>query len=68
MGIARIGGLNFALELGVIFLGIPNWVVDGFFKKNFFLNLGLKCAMEKCVDCFLVYLFLGGFFKKRGCA
>ena len=30
MGITRMGGLNFAGDLGVIFLGISNWVVDGF--------------------------------------
>ena len=28
----------------------------------FFLNLGIKGVIEKWVGCFLVYLFLGGFF------
>ena len=26
----------------------------------FFLNFDLKCVIEKCVSCFLVYLFSGG--------
>ena len=29
-------------------------------KFYFFLNFDLKCVIEKCVSCFLVYLFLGG--------
>ena len=30
------GGLRLAWDLGVIFLGIPNHVIDGFLKKIFF--------------------------------
>ena len=44
----------FAWDLGFIFLSVPNWVIRGF-SKNF---LGLKCVMEKCVGCLIVYLFL----------
>ena len=51
------GGLNFAWDLGAIFSGIPNLVMSGISKKYFF-NFGLKGAVEKCVGCFLVYLFL----------
>ena len=46
-------GINFAWDLGAIFLGIPDWVIGWFLKKNF----GLEGVMEKCVGCFLVYLF-----------
>ena len=55
-------GLNLAWDLGVNFLGIRNWVIDGFFKKIFLFNFGLKGVTEKCVACFLVYLFLGAFY------
>ena len=66
MGYYGNHGFIVAWDIGVIFLGIPNWVIDGFLKKIFF-NFGLKDVMEKCVFFFLVYLFLGGFFiKKRG--
>ena len=46
-------GFISAWDLGVIFLGIPKWLFGGFLE-NFF---GLKGVMEKCVGCFLVYLF-----------
>ena len=39
---------------------------SGTFEKIFFLNLGLKGVMEKCVGCFLAYLFWGGFFDQKG--
>ena len=58
-------GFIFAWDLGVIFLGIWNWVVGGFLKIFFFFNLGLKGVIEKCVSCFLVYLFLRGFLIKK---
>ena len=59
------GGSNFAWDLGAIFSGIPNLVMGGISKK-YFLNFGLKGAVEKCVGYFLVYLFLKVlFFKKR---
>ena len=35
------------------------------FRFSFFLNLGLKGVIEKCVGCFLVYLFLGVFFRLK---
>ena len=57
MGYYGNGCLNFAGDLGVNFLGVPNWELDGFSKKNFFFNFGLKGALEKCVGCFLVYPF-----------
>ena len=34
--------------------------------KTFFFNIGLKGVIEKCVGCFLLYLFLRGFFDKKG--
>ena len=51
-------GFIFAWDLGASFLGILNWVVSGFLGIFF----GLEGVMEKCVCCFLVYLFWGGFF------
>ena len=58
-GYCRNDGFISAWDLGVIFLGIPKWVFGGFLEIFF----GLKGVdwkmwkMEKCVDCFLVYLF-----------
>ena len=60
-GVLSLGAWN----LGAIFLVIPNLVIREIFLKTFFFNLGLKGSMKKCVDCFLAYLFLGGFFIKR---
>ena len=55
-------GFIFCLRFRRHFLGIPNWVIDELFKKKF----GLKGVIEKCVDCFLVYLFLRAlFFYKK---
>ena len=51
-------GSSLAWDLDVIFLGAPNlWLVEA--KKWFFFYLDLKGIMEKCVGCFLVYLFYG---------
>ena len=36
MGYYGNGVLNFAWDLGINFLGIPNWVIGGFSKNNFF--------------------------------
>ena len=58
------GGLNFAWDLGVVFLGTPNLVIGGFSKKKF-LNFVLKGDVEKCVGCFLAYLVLKVLFKKK---
>ena len=55
-------GFIFAWDLGIIFLDLPIGWLTRFFKKRF-LNFGLKGIIEKCVGCFLVYLFLGGFFN-----
>ena len=65
MGIVgMINILNiFVWDLGVIFLGILNFKILRFLK-NFF-NLGLKGAVEKYAGCFLVHLFLGGFFRLK---
>ena len=30
-------GFIFAWDLGVMFLGIPNWLIDEFFKFSFFI-------------------------------
>ena len=46
-------GFIFSWDLGVIFLGIPNRMIDGVFYY-FFFNFGLKVVMEKCLGCFLV--------------
>ena len=35
------------------------------FEKNFFLDFDLKGAIDKCVDCFLVYPILKLLIKKR---
>ena len=64
MGYYGNDGFIVGWDIDVIFLGVPNWVIDGFFKKIFF-NFGLKGVMEKCVFFFLVYLFFGGFFIKK---
>ena len=56
--------MSFAWDLGVIFLGVPNCAICGLLKTIFFY-FGLKGVMEKCVGCFLVYLFLRGFLTKR---
>ena len=34
-------------------------------SKIVFFNLSLKGVIVKCVSCFLVYLFLGGFFRLK---
>ena len=46
MGYYRNGCLNLAWDLGVDFLGMPNWLI-GEFLEVFFINLGLKGVMEK---------------------
>ena len=53
MGYYGNRGLNFAWDLGILNFRI-------FIFRIFFFNLGLKGVMEKCVRCFLVYLFLRG--------
>ena len=42
MGIAEMMVLFFAGDLGINFLGIPNWMIEGFFKKKLFLVLKLS--------------------------
>ena len=54
-GYYRNDSFTFAWDLGVVFLGIRNWIIAGFFV--FFFNLGLKGVIEKCVGYFLEYLF-----------
>ena len=58
MGYYGNDGFIFAWDLGVIFLGIRNWEIGGFSKKNNNNNFGLKGVIEKCMGCFLVYLSL----------
>ena len=53
--------LFFAWDLGIVFLGIPIFWDLRFQNKNF-LILGI---IEKCIGCFLVYLFLGVFLIKN---
>ena len=60
MGYYGNGGLNFAGDLGVTFLGILDFKILRF--SFFFFRLGLKGVIEKCVGYFLVYLFLGCLF------
>ena len=57
-------GFIFAWDLVVIFLGILNFKILRF-RIFFFFKLGLKGVIEKCVGCFLVYLFLGVFFRLK---
>ena len=57
IGVTGIWGLNLAWDLGVIFGAYQiGWLAD--FLKKVFFNFGLKAVIEKCVGCFLVYLFL----------
>ena len=62
MGIIKIGFYFFPWDLGLIFLGISTFqdLKFRFFKKKVQI-LGIT---EKCIGCFLVYLFLEGFFIK----
>ena len=64
MGIAGMG-FYFLLDIQTsFFFGIPNFKISGFRKKKFF-KFGFQGFIEKCVGCFLVYLFLkGSFFIK----
>ena len=56
----------FAWDLGVIFLGVPIlWSADSW--KKFFLNFGLKGVTEKCMGCFLVYLYVRVCVCARAC-
>ena len=65
MGIAEIE-FYFLLEIQAsIFLGIPIFQDLRFRKKNF-LKIQILGIIEKCIGCFLVYPFLGGFFIKSG--
>ena len=71
MGYYGNDGFIFAWDLGVIFLGIPSFKILRL-QKKLFLKFGFYGVIEKCVGCFLVYLFLGGFFwlksvKKCAC-
>ena len=43
MGVEGIGVLFFAWDLGVIFLGIPDFKILRF-RKNFFFNLDFKVS------------------------
>ena len=60
-GYCENDGVIFTWDLGVIFLCVLNFKILRF-GNFFFLVLGLKDVIEKCVACFLVYLFLGSFF------
>ena len=62
-GYCRNGGLHFALDLGVSFLGIPNLLK--FVKKILLVTIWRD--QEKCVSCFNVYRFLGSLFFLMGC-
>ena len=42
----RNDGFIFTWNLGVIFLGIPNWAIDGSFLFISFFNSGLKGVIE----------------------
>ena len=64
MGIAEIG-FYFLLEFWASFyLGIPSFEMLKF-RKNFFLKIQILRCHKKCVGCFFVYLFLGGFFTLK---
>ena len=53
MGYFRNEGLNFAWDLGVIFLGVPNWEIGGFSKK--------KIEKKENVWVVSLYTYLKGF-------
>ena len=57
-------GLDFSLGFRHNSISILSYAV---LKKKFFLNLGLKGAIEKCAGCFLVYLLLRVSFLLKGC-
>ena len=62
MGYYGNKGLNFALDLVVIFLGIPNFPILWGKKIKNIRDFGFKDVMEICVGCFLVYPFSGSLF------
>ena len=53
----------FCLRFRCHFFRHTDCAIDEFFLKKFF-NFDLKGVIEKCVGCFLSYLFLRGFFIK----
>ena len=60
----REWGYYFCLRFRCHFFSLPYWKIGGL--NFFFFNFGLKGVIEKCVGCFLVYLFWGFYlFCKR---
>ena len=62
-GYCRNRVLSFAWDLGVIFLAMPIFQ-DLRFPKSFFKKIQILGIIEKCMGCFLVYLFLEVFLLK----
>ena len=65
MGIAEIGGF-FAWDLGVVFLGIPNFKILRFQKKCFYKILILSFHRKMCrfFPCIYIFSFFFFFFIK----
>ena len=61
MGIAEIG-FYFLLEIQASFFQAYRFFKIEDFEKNFFL-IQILGIIEKCIGCFLVYLFLGVLIK-----
>ena len=58
MGYYKNDGLIFAWDLGVIFLGVPNWKPVGFQKKEIFV---LKVSLKN-VWVFSMYTYFEDFY------
>ena len=58
------GVLIFALDLGVMFLGIPNWVIHGVLRKIRILVLNLSW---KSVSVVSLYTYFWGVFLLKRC-
>ena len=63
MGYYENDGFIFACDLGIIFLGIPNWEIDGF-TKNFSLKVWSYshhrkiCGLFPCIPISEGFIFL----------
>ena len=65
-GVLREWGFKFCLRFRRHFFRRPKSCDRRVLKKKNVFDFGLKSVIEKCVGCFLVYLFLKVlFFKKR---
>ena len=61
MGYYGNDGFILAWDIGVMFLGTPNWVLDGVFFKKSFLILVLKVSWKNVYFFSLYTCFWGDF-------